>query len=110
MTSFLIDAQLPPALARWLSDQGHPSEHVFDFGGDGTTDSQVWARAIRNRSVIVTKDEDFALRAMRQGDGPQIVWLRVGNSRRAALLEWMSRLLPAILHALEQGERVVEIT
>ncbi|HSM28057.1 MAG TPA: DUF5615 family PIN-like protein [Thioalkalivibrio sp.] len=29
---FLVDAQLPPALARWLSAQGCPADHVADLG------------------------------------------------------------------------------
>jgi predicted nuclease of predicted toxin-antitoxin system len=29
---FLIDAQLPPALARWLVGQGHTASHVLDLG------------------------------------------------------------------------------
>lgn len=29
---FLIDAQLPPALARWLEGEGHQAEHVSDIG------------------------------------------------------------------------------
>ncbi|MFO7641427.1 MAG: DUF5615 family PIN-like protein [Candidatus Competibacteraceae bacterium] len=62
MTRFLIDAQLPPALARWLTAQGHPSQHVSDFGGDGTTDDEVWAQALRLGAVIVSKDEDFAIK------------------------------------------------
>ena len=41
MTRFLVDAQLPPALARWLTAHGHPSQHVFDFGGEGPTDDEV---------------------------------------------------------------------
>ena len=28
--TFLVDAQLPPALADWLIKQGHPAEHVYD--------------------------------------------------------------------------------
>lgn len=63
MTQFLIDAQLPPALARWLTARGQPSQHVVDFGGDGTTDDEVWAQALHLGAVIVSKDEDFALRA-----------------------------------------------
>ncbi len=27
---FLVDAQLPPALARWLAANGHAAEHVAD--------------------------------------------------------------------------------
>jgi predicted nuclease of predicted toxin-antitoxin system len=35
---FLIDAQLPPALARWLSSAGHDSEQVADIGLAGARD------------------------------------------------------------------------
>lgn len=38
MARFLIDAQLPPALARWLVAQGHAAEHVNDAGLDGADD------------------------------------------------------------------------
>ena len=31
---FLIDAQLPPALARWLTEQGHHAEIVVLTRGD----------------------------------------------------------------------------
>ena len=37
-------------------------------------------------AVIVTKDEDFAVRRL-LADGPSVVWLRVGNTRRAVLLD-----------------------
>ena len=33
---FLVDAQLPPRLCRWLADKGHESIHVMDWEG-GTT-------------------------------------------------------------------------
>ena len=109
MTRFLIDAQLPPALARWLTEQGYPSQHVVDFGGDGTTDDEVWAQALCLGAAIVSKDEDFALRAMRDAGGPPVVWVRVGNTRRGALLTWFAALLPSILTALDRGERIIEI-
>jgi predicted nuclease of predicted toxin-antitoxin system len=30
--NFLVDAQLPLALARWISDRGHHATHVFEIG------------------------------------------------------------------------------
>jgi len=33
---FLVDAQLPPALARWLSAQNCPTHHVADLGMDAS--------------------------------------------------------------------------
>jgi transcriptional regulator with XRE-family HTH domain len=39
---FLVDAQLPPALARWLAAQGHEAEHVSDCGLAQAADPAVW--------------------------------------------------------------------
>lgn len=110
MSRFIVDAQLPPALARWLVANGHDAEHVFDFGGDGTTDAQIWMRARDTAAIILTKDEDFSVRALRDPDGPQIVWVRVGNTRRTALLNWLGELMPQLLAAIGRGERVIEIS
>lgn len=109
MTRFIVDAQLPPALARWLAANGHEAEHVYDFGGDGTTDTEIWNRAKNSGAVILSKDEDFPLRALRDSSGPSVVWVRVGNTRRAALLDRFVELMPQLLVALDRGERVVEI-
>lgn len=107
---FLVDAQLPPALARWLTAAGHPSEHVADLGLDAASDPAVWERAACTGAVIVTKDQDFAvLRIMSDAPTPSVVWLRIGNSRRAALLRWFEPLLPTILLALSEGSRLVEV-
>ena len=57
---FLIDAQLPPALARLLNDRGHVGEHVNDIGLGGSPDRDLWRYALDHGAVIVTKDEDFA--------------------------------------------------
>jgi len=40
--NFLVDAQLPPGLARWLADQGHSADHVNDVGLAGAEDSVIW--------------------------------------------------------------------
>jgi predicted nuclease of predicted toxin-antitoxin system len=34
---FLIDAQLPPALARWLAERGHEAVHVVTVGSGPRT-------------------------------------------------------------------------
>lgn len=38
-----------------------------------------------------------------------MVWLRVGNCRRQFLLDWFSRLFPAIVDELTNGEQIVEV-
>jgi predicted nuclease of predicted toxin-antitoxin system len=106
---FLVDAQLPPALARYLTAAGHQAEHVSDLGLEKASDREIWSKAADFGSTIITKDEDFlTLRAL-QSHGPAIVWVRVGNTTRGALIEVISSVLPAIITALERGETVVEV-
>jgi len=75
---FLIDAQLPPGLARWLSAQGYHSDHVDDLGLLTATDAVIDAKAREMGAVIWSKDSDFAERARRTG-GLQVVWVRLGT-------------------------------
>ena len=58
---FIIDAQLPPALAEWLRRQGHDAEAVRDAGLRDSTDEIILAHAMRITAIVVTKDEDFVL-------------------------------------------------
>ena len=105
---FLIDAQLPPGLAHWLSARGYPSEHVNDLGLGAAPDGEIEARARETEAVVWSKDAGFADRA-RQSPGLQVVWLRIGNTTNASL---RARLLPhltVIATALEDGETVIEI-
>ena len=89
-----VDAQLPPALARFLDEQGHFAEHVFDLCFNEAEDSVIWDYALRHSAVIVTKDEDFSIRTALQRTGPAIVWLRAGNTSNRALPAWFAPLLP----------------
>ncbi|MBU2758926.1 DUF5615 family PIN-like protein [Acidithiobacillus sulfurivorans] len=38
---FLVDAQLPPALARWISAQGYSASHVADIGMSSALDLEI---------------------------------------------------------------------
>lgn len=105
---FLVDAQLPPALARRIEALGYDAQHVADCGLAGAPDDAIWRHAASVGAVIITKDEDFAVRRLLQL-GPAVVWLRVGNTRRRTLLARLEAELPAIVLALEQGESLVEV-
>lgn len=106
---FLIDAQLPPGLVRWLADRGHSAKHVFDLGLADAEDSAIWKHALGAGSVIITKDEDFAERTARTATGPAVVWLRIGNSTNRVLLQWIEPRWPAVLQLLNDGDRLIEV-
>ncbi len=106
----LVDNQLPLALARYLAANGWECAHVQDIGLGAVEDTVIWQYAKDRGITIITKDEDFQALANRQGSiPPQVIWVRLGNCRKAALLESFSRIMPALRDMLAAGEAVVEI-
>jgi len=106
---FLIDANLPPALARWLIEQGHEANHVSEFALERASDRDIWRNAHEMNACIVTKDEDFVLLHAIDRGGPPVVWIRIGNTTRDALIHRLSPLWPGVVAALERGETIVEV-
>jgi predicted nuclease of predicted toxin-antitoxin system len=106
---FLVDAQLPPALALWLREAGHEAYAVRDVGLRNADDEAIWNHALSTGSVIITKDEDFPTRALQVDTSPVIVWLRIGNSTNPILKQRLIPQLPQVLAWIEQGIQVVEI-
>jgi predicted nuclease of predicted toxin-antitoxin system len=106
---FIVDAQLPPALARLLASHGHHAEHVADIGLRDGDDSAIRAYALAHRAILVTKDEDFSHRLRQGSASPVVLWLRIGNTSRRALLHWFEPLLPEIEGLLLLGERLIEV-
>lgn len=56
---FLVDNQLPAALARWLSVKGFEATHVLDLMLNDSDDEQIWAHAAAHGFVVISKDDDF---------------------------------------------------
>lgn len=110
MVRFLVDAQLPPALARKLSALGHDGIHVLDVGLLDAGDGRIWDYALAENRIIVTKDEDFAIRASVARVSPTIVWLRIGNCPNARLLAWFETQLSAITGMIDSGHPLIEIS
>jgi predicted nuclease of predicted toxin-antitoxin system len=106
---FLIDAQLSPRLTKALQDLGYGAEHVIDLGLAAAADDKLWQHAVRVSAVILTKDADFAARRRASRTGPAVVWVRLGNTTRRALLETLLPVLPEIAEAIAAGETLIEV-
>ena len=107
--TFLIDNQLPPALARLIQfDLGADAKHVADLGLQNATDVDLWAYASETESVLISKDDDF-VRLVLSVPTARLVWVRVGNCRRKALLDVFTRVWPAMIARLGNNERFIEI-
>lgn len=75
----LFDQNLSPRLPRLLADLYPGSIHVREVGLRDAHDSAIWAYALENRFVIVSKDSDFQQQSLLLGPPPKFIWLRVGN-------------------------------
>lgn len=106
---FIIDAQLPPALALFISSLGYEAQHIDDMSVLGASDREIWELAEHISAVIITKDEDFVILRTLNPDGPAVVWIRTGNTRKAVLLAHMERIFPEIIEQLNNGELLVEV-
>jgi predicted nuclease of predicted toxin-antitoxin system len=101
--NFLIDAQLPPALARWIATQGHQANHVFEVGLQAADDGPIWEFARKETAVIVSKDEDFVDRWLLSDRPVPLVWIRKGNCSNRALLAWLEPLVARRFEAVGAG-------
>lgn len=106
---FLIDAQLPPALASLFIDAGHEAVHVADIGMLAANDQEIGEYAVEAGMIIVTKDEDFVTMRRLFRRAPSLVWVRIGNTTSRVLRMRMKPLMPEVLAALAAGEEIVEV-
>jgi predicted nuclease of predicted toxin-antitoxin system len=105
----LIDNQLPLQLSVHLRGMGDQCEHVLELGLDEADDLTLWSHAAQSGRIVVSKDEDFVFLANRPGDAGRLIWVRLGNCRNAPLLAAFGRAHQDIAHAIESGQRVIEL-
>lgn len=105
----LVDNQLPAALARFLEASGIESRHVLDLDLDTTADREIWAYAKAHGFTMVSKDDDFFHLATLDSDGPALIWVRLGNCRKAVLLATFEAVLPKLIELLQSGQKIIEV-
>jgi predicted nuclease of predicted toxin-antitoxin system len=82
--------------------------HVTDLGLRDASDVEVWGYASTNAAIVISKDEDFANMVL-QIPTAKLIWVRVGNCRRAFLLDLFRRVWPRIVERLDSGDFFIEI-
>ena len=105
----LVDAQLPPALARWLGERGFAATPVRELGLRDSDDGSIWNFAKSGDWTVVTKDEDFVARCIGDSSAPAVIWLRIGNCANRVLFARLEPLLPDLKSRLDQGEKLIEV-
>jgi predicted nuclease of predicted toxin-antitoxin system len=104
---FLIDAQLPARLARFLQDAGHDAMHTSALPtGNHTTDTRITEIADGESRVVVTKDRDFRDGHLLSGSPRRLLIVATGNITNTELLTLFRANLDAIADALDQADFV----
>lgn len=104
---FLVDAQLPARLARYLVDAGHDVVHTSELPeGNRTTDAAISAIADREGRVVVTKDRDFRDGYLLFGSPRRLLVVATGNITNTALLALFASAHDAIVDALDEADFV----
>ena len=106
---FLVDNQLPTALARWLVSEGYDAVHVLDVQLAQSKDKDVWDYAQKESRISISKDEDFFQLATHSSETGRLLWIRIPNCRKAPLLERIGKEWPRITKAFENGESIIEL-
>jgi predicted nuclease of predicted toxin-antitoxin system len=105
-----IDAQVSPAIARWItSELGIEAVAVRDLNLREASDSAIFDAARSKNAVVLTKDEDFIRLLELRGSPPKVIWLTCGNTSNAHLKTILIKTLPRAIELLNSGDVLVEI-
>lgn len=93
---FLIDAQLPVRLARFLQNAGHDTIHTRDLPEhNATPDAFINFISIQEQRIVITKDSDFVQSFLLQNQPYKLLLIATGNIKN-------SDLESLFVHHLEQ--------
>lgn len=84
---FIVDAQLPVSLCRWLKARGHQAIHSAHLISPEADDRRIAIQAMTTGSFVVTKDYDFV--RLQAAIGHTVIWLRCGNMTKPELFDWL---------------------
>jgi predicted nuclease of predicted toxin-antitoxin system len=104
----IVDENLPRRLCGWLVARGCSAAHVGDIGLIGASDAAVWAHALQEGAVVISRDSDFIDIARQEGKGCA-VRLTIGNCSTNELFAWLETQWTAIDTRVCAGERAIEI-
>lgn len=102
---FLVDAQLPARLARFLSGAGHDGLHTSELPeGNRTTDGRIAELADKEGRVVMTKDRDFRDSHLLKGSPQRLLVVATGNIPNSVLLSLFEANLDVITTAFEEAD------
>lgn len=106
---FLVDAQLPPILAIWLSEKGFDAIHTDNLPDrDETPDSVIRSVADAAGRIVITKDSDFYDSHLLFRQPAKLLLITTGNLKNRQLLDLFRQNFGEIIQ-LFQSYSLVEL-
>ena len=103
MTRFLVDQQLPRALATHLKSLGHDATHIRDYPGGATLeDAAVTRIADTEERIVVTKDDDFRVTHLLQHAPQRLLHVTCGNISTSDLIALIDRHYAELSAAIDE--------
>ena len=107
---FLVDAQLPRRIARWLREAGFDALHTLDLpGANRTPDDTILRIAMAEQRVVVTKDADFVSSFVLTHQPEKLLLISTGNIKNAELEAILVPSINVIVAAFD-ASNFVELT
>ena len=104
---FLVDAQLPKAVADFLCEKQYISIHTLSLPDKNrTTDKQIIEIAAKEDYIVITKDDDFLQSYLIKNEPKKLILIKTGNIPNLKLLEIFSEHISKIENILSENSLI----
>lgn len=104
---FLVDAQLPVRLARFLQASGYDTLHTRDLPQQNATlDSKINDISIEQGRVVITKDSDFVDSFVTIQKPSKLLLVSTGNIRNSELEAVFKKNLLTLVDLLQNNDYI----
>ena len=104
---FLVDAQLPIRLARFLQASGYDTLHTRDLPQqNATSDSQINDISIQQERIVITKDSDFVDSFMTIQKPFKLLLVTTGNIKNSELEQIFTNNLSMLVNLFQHHDYI----
>lgn len=104
---FIIDANLPKRLSRWLIEKGYDSIHTLDLVERNLTEDEfILQLSMNDKRVVVTKDKDFFNSYIIKKEPYKLILVIAGNLSNDKLIKLFEENLDKLIVNLESDSLI----
>jgi len=101
---FLADMGISPITVAWLNQQGHDAKHISEERLHKLSDREIFDKAGRENSIVLTTDLDFGEIALSASDVKvSVIIFRQENRTPASINQYLEKVIDTAKAELEKG-------